>query len=94
MSGGSITLYGYAKLLYDYFGKEAKIEFKPWNEFCEYVGNKKETDLSYKHLMRSGFFNYDKEEKLLGFRPKYTNVETIKAAVKSYVDRGIIIIKK
>ena len=38
VSGGSITLYGYAKLLYDYFGKEAKIEFKPWNEFCEYVG--------------------------------------------------------
>ena len=38
VSGGSITLYGYAKLLYSYFGKEPKIEFKPWNEFCEYVG--------------------------------------------------------
>ena len=94
VSGGSITLYGYAKLLFDYFGKEAKIEFKPWKEFCEYVGNKKETDMGYKHLIRSGFFNHDKEEKLLGFRPKYTNTETILAAVKSYVDRGIIKIKK
>ena len=94
VSGGSITLYGYAKLLFDYFGKEVKIEFKPWNEFCEYVGNKKETDMGYKHLIRSGYFNYDKEEKLLGFRPKYTNIETIIAAVKSYVDRGIIKIKK
>ena len=94
VSGGSITLYGYAKLLFDYFGKEAKIEFKPWKEFCEYVGNKKETDMCYKHLIRSGFFNHDKEEKLLGFRPKYTNTETILAAVKSYVDRGIIKIKK
>ena len=94
VSGGSITLYGYAKLLFDYFGKEAKIEFKPWKEFCEYVGNKKETDMGYKHLIRSGFFNHDKEEKLLGFRPKYTNTETILAAVKSYVDRGIIKINK
>ena len=94
VSGGSITLYGYAKLLYDYFGKEPKIEFKPWNEFCEYVGNKKETDLAYLHLIRSGYFNYEKEEKLLGLRPKHTNVETIKAAVKSYVDRGIIKIKQ
>ena len=94
VSGGSITLYGYAKLLFDYFGKEPKIEFKPWNEFCEYVGNKKETDMGYLHFIRSGYFNYEKEEKLLGFRPKYTNVETIKAAVKSYVDRGIIKINK
>ena len=94
VSGGSITLYGYAKLLYEYFGKEAKIDFKPWKEFCEYVGNKKETDMAYLHLIRSGYFNYEKEEKLLGFRPKYTNVETIKAAVKSYVDRGIIKINK
>ena len=90
VSGGSITLYGYAKLLYDYFGKEPKIEFKEWKDFCDYVGDKKETDMSYKHLIRSGFFNYEKENKLLGYKPKYSNIETIKIAVKSYVDRGII----
>ena len=59
-------------------------------EFCEYVGNKKETDLAYLHFIRSGYFNYEKEEKLLGFKPKYTNVEAILDAVKSYVNRGII----
>lgn len=90
VSGGSITLYGYAKLLYDYFGKEPKIEFKEWKDFCDYVGDKKETDMSYKHLIRSGYFNYEKENKLLGYKPKYSNVEAIKIAVKSYVDREII----
>ena len=94
VNGGSITLYGYAKLLFEYFGKEIKIEFKPWNEFCEYVGNKKDTDLGYLHFIRSGYFNCDKEEKLLGFKPKYTNVETIIEVVKSYVSRGIIKINK
>ena len=53
VSGGSITLYGYAKLLYEYFGKEPNIEFKQWNEFCEYVGNKKETDLGYLHFINN-----------------------------------------
>jgi nucleoside-diphosphate-sugar epimerase len=90
VSGGSITLYGYAKLLYDYFGKEPKIEFKEWKDFCDYVGDEKETDMAYKHLIRSGYFNYEKENKLLGYKPKYTNVEAIKSAVKSYVERGII----
>ena len=80
--------------MFEYFGKEAKIEFKPWKEFCEYVGNKKDTDLGYLHFIRSGYFNCDKEEKLLGFKPKYTNVETIIEAVKSYVSRGIIKINK
>ena len=90
VSGGSITLYGYAKLLYDYFGKEPKIEFKEWKDFCDYVGDEKETDMAYKHLIRSGYFNYEKENKLLGYKPKYKNVEAIKSAVKSYVERGII----
>ena len=58
--------------------------------FCDYVGDKNETDLAYKHLIRSGYFNYSREKKLLGYKPKYSNVETIKIAVKSYVERGII----
>ncbi|MEF2878091.1 MAG: hypothetical protein U0N90_06730 [Blautia sp.] len=42
------------------------------------------------HITRSGFFSIAKEEKLLDYHPKYTNVETKKIAVQSYVDRGLI----
>lgn len=89
-SGGSITLYGYAKLMYEYFGKEPKINFLPWKEWCDYVGDPKECEDTYYHITRSGFYSIAKEEKLLDYHPKYTNVETIKIAVKSYVDRGLI----
>jgi nucleoside-diphosphate-sugar epimerase len=90
VSGGSITLYGYAKLMYEFFGKEPKIGFLPWKEWCDYVGNPVECEDTYYHITRSGFYSLEKEERLLQYHPKYTNVETIKIAVQSYIDRGLI----
>ncbi len=89
-SGQSITLYGYAKLIYEFFGKEPKIGFLPWKEWCEYEGNESECKHTYLHIARSGSYSIEKERRLLGYQPKYTNVETIKLAVQSYVDRGLI----
>lgn len=30
------------------------------------------------------------ERSLLGYEPRYTNVETIKITVQSYIDRGLL----
>lgn len=86
----SITLYGYAKLMYGFFGKEPKIGFLPWKDWCEYIGDETETSDTYFHIARSGFYSIENARNLLGYEPRYTNVETIKAAVQSYVDRGVI----
>lgn len=40
--------------------------------------------------MRSGCYDIEKERRLLEYEPKYTNVETILLAVRSYVERGLI----
>nr|WP_314466323.1 NAD-dependent epimerase/dehydratase family protein [uncultured Clostridium sp.] len=90
VSGQSITLYGYAKLMYGFFGKEPKIDFMQWDKWCEYVGDETETSDTYYHIARSGYFSIEKEKKLLDYRPKYTNIDTIKLAVQSYIDRGLI----
>lgn len=40
VSGGSITLYGYAKLLYHHYGKEPQIGFMPWQEWsCHHLSS-------------------------------------------------------
>jgi len=88
-----ITLYGFAKHLYEYFGHEPKIKFLPWPEWCEYEGNMEECEHTYYHIARSGVFSIEKTHRLLGYRPKYTCLETIDLAVKSYIDRGLITIK-
>lgn len=89
-SGGSITLYGYAKLMYRFFNKEPKISFLPWDEWCAYVGDEQECQDTYLHISRSGSYSVAKEERLLDYHPRYSNVDTIKIAVQSYVDRGLI----
>lgn len=85
-----ITLYGFAKHLYKFFGKEPKIKFLPWLEWCEYEGNPEECDHTYYHIVRSGTFNIENAKQLLEYQPKYTNLETIDLAIQSYIDRGLI----
>lgn len=95
VSGQSITLYGYARLIYDFYGKTPDIDFLPWHDWQEYVRKEcrcKYTDEtieqqlteSYLHLTRSGYFNTEKEHLLLGYEPRHTNVETIIESVKAY----------
>ncbi len=88
-----VTLYGYAKHLYEYFGHEPKIRFMPWPEWCEYEGNPTECSATYYHIARSGVFPIEKAQRLIGYKPKYTCLETIDLAVKSYIDRGLIKVK-
>ena len=92
VSGQSITLYGYAKLMYEFFGQTPRIDFLPWPKWCEYVGDVDECEDTYLHIARSGFFTLEKERRLLEYEPKYSNVDVIKLAVQSYVDRGLIVV--
>ena len=89
-SGGSITLYGYARMMYEFFGKDPRIGFLPWKEWCEYEGNAEECESTYLHIARSGFYDLEKERRLLEYQPRFTNTETTRLAVNSYVERGVI----
>ena len=93
VSGQSITLYGYAKLMYRFFGKEPRIGFLPWLEWCDYVGDPAECEDTYLHIARSGFFSLEKERRLLEYEPRYSNVDAIEAAVQSYVERGLVSVR-
>lgn len=90
VSEQSITLYGYAQILFKYFKKEEKIGFKDWKEWCEYEGNEEECKSSYLHMARSGTYSLEKEKRLVDYKPIHTNVETIISAVEDYVKKGLI----
>jgi len=89
-AAGHITLYGYARHMYEFFKREPKIRFLPWPEWCAYEGNPEECDHTYYHIARSGVFTIEKARRLLDYEPKYTCTETIDLAVQSYIDRGLI----
>ena len=90
MSGGAITLFGYVELLADFFGTSPEVRFLPWDEFKGLLDDESQAEHAYLHLARSGYYSIDKERDLLGYEPRYTNVETIRLAVQGYVDRGLI----
>ncbi len=85
-----ITLYGFARHMYEFFGHEPKIKFLPWQEWCEDEGNPEECEHTYYHIVRSGVFGIEKAKRLLEYQPQYTCIETIDLAVKSYIERGLI----
>lgn len=89
-----IMLYGYAKHLFEYFRHEPKIKFLSWPEWCSYEGNPEECEHTYFHIVRSGVFSIEKAKKLLDYRPKYSCIETIDIAVKNYIDRGLITLRR
>lgn len=86
----SLTLYGYAKIMYEFFNKEPKIKFLDWEKWCEYEGNKNEIEHTYYHIARSGSYSIDNAKKLIDYKPKYTTREVVEEAVQSYIDRGVI----
>lgn len=86
----SLTLYGYAKLMYEFFNQNPNISFLSWDKWCEYEGNKEETNHTYYHIARSGSYSIENAKKLIDYKPRYTTRETVEIAVQSYIDRGII----
>lgn len=86
----SLTLYGYALLMYEYFNREPQIEFLPWDQWRAYMDNDEEVDRTYFHIARSGHFSIENAKALIGYRPKYTTRETVEMSIQSYIDRGII----
>ncbi|MDT2741241.1 NAD-dependent epimerase/dehydratase family protein [Lactococcus garvieae] len=93
VSGSSITLYGYTEMVYKYFEKEPSIKYLPWEDWKKRIDNEEDSLSTYYHISRSGYFDIKKEEKLLKYKPKHTNIDTIKIAIKSYIERGIITLK-
>ena len=86
----SMTLYGYARLMYDFFNQEPNIDFLPWDKWVEYEGNPEEVSHTYYHIARSGKYSIRNAQMLIDYHPQFTVQETVIQAVQSYLDRKII----
>lgn len=90
VSEESLTLYGYAVMMYQFFNQTPEIGFLPWEKWCVYIGNKEETDHTFYHIVRSGYYSIENAKQLLGYHPKYSIKETIETSIQSYLDRAVI----
>jgi nucleoside-diphosphate-sugar epimerase len=72
---GAMTLRGYAEGVARWFGQEANLSFLPWDEW---VGTVSEGDAAATrdHIAHSPHCSMEKAARLLGFRPRYSPLET------------------
>ena len=83
----ALTLRGFAELLYEHFGNKPNIRYEPLKEF---LGMLSEGDASesYAHVSRSPACSMEKAEKLLGFVPRYSSIDTVISALEYKIKLG------
>jgi len=75
-----VTLRGYAEAAAGWFGKEAHLDFLPWDEWRLTVGER-DAALTRDHMLHSPHASIDKARRLLGFEPRYTALAAAREAV-------------
>ncbi len=77
-----VTLREYASAVASWSGREANLEFLPWEEWRKTV-SATDAMLTHDHIAHSPFASVAKAESLLGFAPRYSAVEAVRDAIES-----------
>jgi len=80
VSPAALTLRGYAEAMYEWFGREAAIEFSPFDEWKSSVA-KADAQATWEHIARSPSHSIEKAERLVGYRPRFSSLDAVKESV-------------
>jgi len=89
VAAGALTLRGYAEGVAAAFGREANLSFLPWEQWRETVPAA-DAEVTWDHIAHSPHCSMEKAERLLGFRPRYSPLETVLDAVGGLVASGAV----
>jgi nucleoside-diphosphate-sugar epimerase len=89
VSPKALTLRGYAEAVAAWFGQKANLRFLSWKEWEEST-TEENARATWEHVARSSNCSIDKARRLLGYEPRYTSLEALRAAVDYLVDAGVL----
>jgi nucleoside-diphosphate-sugar epimerase len=75
-----VTMRAYAEAAAGWFGRDANLEFVPWDDWRLTVGER-DAALTRDHLLHSPHASIDKARTLLGFEPRYSAIAAAREAV-------------
>ncbi|RMG83986.1 MAG: NAD-dependent epimerase/dehydratase family protein [Chloroflexi bacterium] len=81
VSPAALTLRGYAEAVARWFGKEAQLEFLPW-EMWKAQASEEDAAATWDHIAHSPNGNIEKARRLLQYEPRYTSLQAIYEAVQ------------
>ncbi|MEP6717366.1 MAG: NAD-dependent epimerase/dehydratase family protein [Terriglobia bacterium] len=86
-SPAALSLSGYADSVANWYGREARIRFLPWEEFRASV-SEKEAKTTWDHIARSPNCSIRKAQRLLDYQPRFRSLEALRESVQSLVATG------
>lgn len=89
VSPAAVTLRGYAESVAGWFGREANLEFLPWEAFESRV-SPEEASATWDHIAHSPNASIEKARTRIGYEPRYSSFEAARQAVDWLIEHGII----
>ncbi|MDB5279179.1 MAG: NAD-dependent epimerase/dehydratase [Ferruginibacter sp.] len=83
VSEQAITLRGFAIAMAKWFGQEANLCFKPWEEWKTTV-SQRDAELTWDHITHSPNGSIEKAKLLLNYQPRYSSLQAVQEAVSYY----------
>jgi len=87
VSPAALTLAGYARETAAWFGRQAELTFQSYETWARGV-SAEDAEATYDHISRSPNASMEKAQRILGFTPRYTSLQAIRAAVGWLVEQG------
>jgi nucleoside-diphosphate-sugar epimerase len=83
VSEQAVTLRGFALAMAKWYGQQANLHFKPWQEWKETV-SQRDAELTWDHIAHSPNGSIEKAKQLLHYQPRYTSLQAVQEAVSHY----------
>jgi nucleoside-diphosphate-sugar epimerase len=89
VSPAALTLRGYAEAMGAWFGEPVRLQFLPWEEWCNTV-TQEEAQATWDHIAHSTNCSIAKAQRLINYRPRYSSLQAVQESVTWLVDNHII----
>jgi nucleoside-diphosphate-sugar epimerase len=87
VSGGALTLRGYAESMSRWFGHEPNLSFLPFDQWAT-THTTEDANATWEHIARSPNCSIEKARRLLGYTPRYTSLQAVEEAVTWLIADG------
>lgn len=89
VSPAALTLRGYAEQVAGWFGREANLEFVPWDDWRRGVSEEYAAQ-TWDHIAHSPNASIAKARRFLDYQPRYSSLQAIREAVDWLVQHGVV----
>jgi len=87
VSPQAVNLKGYATAMFQWFGREPKLSFSPY-DYWKLSQAPEDAQATWEHIFRSPSHSIAKAERLIGYRPRYSSLAAVQEAVTALIEAG------